>query len=342
MKSVKRNSIIILILTIAMVIFMIRKDYKNIAYWLVNSNKIYILLAVLVYFLSLLADSYSLHLLISQYTNKYNYGKTLQLNTMTKFFNGITPLSSGGQPLQIYELHKNGVRLNDSTNIIIQFFIVFQIALVIISTIMIVLNNFMHIFTKNLVLKKLTIIGYCLNLLGMIFLIVISFNKRFNIKLAKMIIRFLHKIKIVKNKDEQIEKWTTRCIEFYESAQKFRKNPSVLIKSSFWQVVQLLLLYSVPLFIAFSIKDYSKINLFNTIAASSYIYLIGCYVPIPGATGGMEFGFMGMFSNILKKSSIAAATILWRFTTYYLPVICGGIIFNFRKKTAYKDELETV
>lgn len=337
MKSVKRNSIIILILTIAMLVFMMRKDYKNIAYWLVNSNKIYILIAVVVFALSLLADSYSFHLLIKQYTNKYDFKKTVQLNIMTKFFNGITPLSTGGQPLQIYELHKNGVRINDGTNIIIQFFIVFQIALVSTSSVMIVLNNFIRIFDYNALLKKLTIIGYCLNVLGLLLFIFISFNKRFNIKLCKLIIKFLHKIKIVKNKDQQIEKWTARCTEFYESALKFRKNPSVLIKSSIFQIIQLLLLYSIPLFIAFSIKDYSKINLFNTIAASSYIFLIGCYVPIPGGTGGMEFGFMGMFKNILRKSSITAATILWRFVTYYLPVIIGGIIFNITRRTNDKD-----
>ena len=333
MKSVKRNSIIILILTIGMLIFMVHNDYKNIAYWLVNSNKLYILLAVVVYFLSLLADSRSLHLLIRQYSHKYNYKRTVQLNLMTKFFNGITPLSTGGQPLQIYELHKKGVRINDATNIIIQFFIVFQIALVSLSSVMIVLNSFMHIFEKNLLLKKLTIIGYCLNVLGLLLFVFISFNKRFNIKIAKIIIKFLNKIKIVKNKDEQIEKWTIRCNDFYESAKVFRKSPGVFLKSTFWQVVQLILLYSVPLFIAFSIKDTSKINLFNTIAASSYIFLIGCYVPIPGGTGGMEFGFMGMFKNILRKSSITAATILWRFVTYYLPVIIGGIIFNITRRT---------
>ena len=337
MKSVKRNSIIILILTIGMLIFMVRKDYKNIAYWLVNSNKLYILFAVMIYFLSLLADSRSLHLLIRQYSHKYNYSRTVQLNLMTKFFNGITPLSTGGQPLQVYELHKKGVRVNDATNIIIQFFIVFQIALVSLSTVMIVLNNFMRIFDYNPLLKKLTIIGYCLNVLGLLLFVFISFNKRFNIKIAKIIIRFLHKIKIVKNKDAQIEKWTIRCNDFYESAKVFRKSPDVLLKSTFWQVVQLILLYSVPLFIAFSIKDISKINLFNTIAASSYIFLIGCYVPIPGGTGGMEFGFMGMFKNILKKSSITAVTILWRFATYYLPVVVGGIIFNIKKKKKYND-----
>lgn len=337
MKSVKRNSIIILILTIAMLAFMMRKDYKNIAYWLINSNKLFILIAIIVFFLSLLIDSYSFHLLVKQYTNKYNFKKTLQLNIMTKFFNGITPLSTGGQPLQIYELHKNGVRVNDATNIIMQFFIVFQIGLVSISSVMIVLNNFMRIFDYNPLLKKLTIIGYCFNVLGLLLFVFVSFNKRFNIKICKIIIKFLYKIKIVKNKDEQIEKWTIRCTEFYESALKFRKNPSILIKSSLLQVAQLILLYSVPLFIAFSIKDSSKINLFNTIAASSYIFLIGCYVPIPGGTGGMEFGFMGMFKNILRKSSITAATILWRFVTYYLPVIVGGVIFNVTRRTKYKN-----
>ena len=63
---------------------------------------------------------------------------------------------------------------------------------------------------------------------------------------------------------------------------------------------------------------------------------MGCYVPIPGATGGMEFGFIGFFRNFITGNKLHALLIIWRFLTYYLPTILGSIIYNIFKSNANK------
>ena len=64
-----------------------------------------------------------------------------------------------------------------------------------------------------------------------------------------------------------------------------------------------------------------------------YVYLISAFVPIPGGSGGIEFSFSKFFSPIvISNSVISASLILWRFITYYVPMIIGAIVLNFFRK----------
>ena len=342
MKHVKRNSIIIMILSILFIFYIMKDNFKSTIFWLIKSNKLFLLLAIIIYAISFLIDSYSFKIIINQYHKFYSFKKSIKLNIMTKFFNGITPLSTGGQPMQLYELHKENIKIHDATNIVIQFYIIFQIALVFLSTTAIVLNRCFHMFTQNTVLRNFVIIGYIINFLILIFLFFISFNNKFNEKIISWIIKILAKLNIVKDKEKTFEIWKEKCKNFYISAHKLKENPKSLIIGVILQLIQLLFCYSVPIIVVHAMKIPSNLNIFNTLVASAYIFLVGCYIPIPGGTGGMEFGFMGFFGNFISKGTLSSATILWRFITYYLPVIIGGIVFNYKQtkkiKRKHKNE----
>ena len=340
MKKIIKNSFLVLIITIVLLFIMLRKDYKTIISAIVDSNKLYLLLALLFYFISFFIDSFSFHMIIRNYTKNYSYSNTLKLNMMTKFFNGVTPLSTGGQPLQIYELYKNKVKLDDSTNIVVQFFIIYQIAVVIFSTIAVILNYIFHIFAKDLFVRKLVVLGYIINIVVLLVLFLISFNKDFNFKIIGFGINILSKLKIVKNKEKTMEKWEKKCNNFYESAMVLKKNPRVLIYGTTLQIVQLLFLYSVPFFLAKSIVSDLNLTYINSVVSSTYVNLIGSYIIVPGASGGIEYGFIKLFSNFFKEPFILSVTILWRFVTYYLPLILGGILFNIKKKDILPNVLD--
>ena len=60
--------------------------------------------------------------------------------------------------------------------------------------------------------------------------------------------------------------------------------------------------------------------------------LIGSFVPIPGGTGGLEYGFINFYGNFIKGSVLTAIMITWRFITYYIPMIIGAIAVNVKKR----------
>ena len=76
----------------------------------------------------------------------------------------------------------------------------------------------------------------------------------------------------------------------------------------------------------------------ETITASAYVYLIGAFVPIPGASGGIEYGFTQFYGIFIGLEKISAVLIVWRFITYYLGIIVGAIAFNIDRRVHEKWE----
>ena len=328
MKHAKRNSIIILIITIGILVYILKDDFDSIVGVLKQANLLWLFITIVLYLIYFTLDQLSLHNIIRQYNKTFKFQFSLYLGIITKFFNGITPLASGGQPMEVYEMHKKGISYSNGTNIVIQNYIVFQIALVFWAILAITLNQIFHLFAYIPILKQLTIIGFVINFVILIILFLVSFSKVFNKKLVKFIITILSKLKIVKDKEAAIKKWSKSCDDYYENAKILLDNKKVLFKCIGYQVLSLGIYYALPLFIAWSLNMGDNLNLINAIAASSYIYVMGCYVPIPGASGGMEYAFLGFFGNFLEASPLKALLILWRFMTYYIPTIVGALIFN--------------
>ena len=337
MKHAKRNSIIILIITILVLCYILKDDYQIIISTLKQANLLWLLVTIILYFIYFIFDQLSLHNIIKQYSKDFKFQFSMYLGIITKFFNGITPLATGGQPMEVYEMHKKGVDYKSGANIVIQNYIVFQIALVFWGIISITLNQFLHFFKYIPVLKQLTIIGFIINFVILIILFMVSFSKKFNKIILTFIIKVLAKLKIVKDKGKSLDKWSKTCDEYYENAKVLLHNKKVFIKCVCYQIISLCIYYVLPLFIAWSLNLGDNLTILNTIAASSYIYVMGCYVPIPGASGGMEYAFLGFFGNFMADAPLKAVLILWRFMTYYAPTIIGALVFNISNNQTEKD-----
>ena len=340
MKNIKRNSILILLLTIGILIYILKDDYQNILDTLLKANIWFIILAILVYIIHFMFDQLSILNVSRQYNKKTNLGFIVHLGIFTKFFNGITPLASGGQPMQVYELHKKGFTINESTNIVIQNFIIYQIALVFIGIVTIILNKTMHIFQEVPILKELTIVGFILNILILLVLILVSFSKNFNKKIINFTIKIVTKFNKKIDKEKKIEKWNKTCDNYYENAKILLDNKKTFAKCTLYQFLSLIAYYIIPIILIYALGIKSDITILKTIVASSYVFIMGCYVPIPGATGGMEFGFFGFFGNFITGSPLTSLLIIWRFITYYMPTIIGGITFSISPlKKVTEDEI---
>lgn len=331
MKKEKISTIILIILTIGIFYVLVKDNYRDIFYSIINANYFYLLIAVIFYVLYTVLQAIPFYTFTKM--NKYNlkFSFFIYLVAVTNFFNGITPLATGGQPLQVYELHKNKVSVVNSTNIVIENYIIFQFSIVLFGIISLIINNIFHLFAVNSILTNLTIIGFILNLSIFIFVLLVAFNKTLILNIINIIIKFLSKIKLVKNEKKHIKKWTKNCEEFNENFKLLFKNKKILLLNTLVFIVAFFFYFSIPLFIIYSLKITSNINLITTILLSSYIFLASSYLPIPGASGGIEYAFIEYFKNYIIGFKLKSLLLVWRFITYYLPVIVGGILFNLKR-----------
>lgn len=334
MKDLKKNSIILLLITFVVLFCVLKDDFPSIVETLKNANHLWIIVAILCFFIALGFEAKAYQEIIQGYQYNYTFKKSYKMLLITKFFNGITPFSSGGQPMQIYMLKKEGVRLTKATNIIIQNFIIYQAALVLFGIIAITTNYFLKIFTEVHLLKQLVTIGFLINTIVMIGLIVVSFSSSFNHFIVQKVISILSKLKLVKNKEEKQEKWREKVDDFHEGAEYLKKNKMLCLRAFLYNIIYLALTYMMPYFVILALANTipDGVTPLKAICASAYVLIIGSFVPIPGASGGIEFGYLKFFGNFIKGSLLKASLLIWRTISYYLPMIIGGLLFNLNMK----------
>ena len=322
------STIILIILTIGVLYYLIKDNYQDILNSIVHANIIFLFVALFLYIIYTILQAIPFYNFSKMHNYNVKFPFYIYLIVATNFFNGITPLATGGQPLQVYAMHKKEISTVDASNIVIENFIIFQFSAVLFGLISLIINSIFHLFKVNPILNNLTIIGFILNFLLLIFVIAVSFNKSFIQNVINFFLNIFNKLKLVKDFNKSKEKWQKTCNEFYENFQILIKNKSILIKNVLVLLVAFFFYYSIPLAIIYALGIQTNINLVITIIISSYVFLASSYLPVPGATGGMEYAFLGYFSNYIVGYKLKSLLIIWRFITYYLPLVIGGIAFN--------------
>jgi len=326
------NFLFIFIITILVLYFALKENFFLVIHEIKSVNLFWILVSILLLGGYYFFKSLVLAFFAKKFNKKYRFRNALRTELEVSFFNGITPFATGGQPYEIYSLKKKNIKLADATNISIQNFIVYQMALIIFGIISIYLNSVFHYFTKNSLLTKLIILGFIVNLGVMILLFVLTFTKKINKFIIKNLVSLLSKLKIVKDKEEKYLKIENHLSEFHSGAKILFENKIKFILMIKLQLISLACLYLIPMTLLYATKDYVSFNSIESITASAYVMIIGSFVPIPGGTGGLEFGFLAFFGNFIIGSKLNAIMILWRFITYYFGFIIGAIFVSLNKK----------
>ena len=325
------NIIVLALVTCLVLYFSLKDNFNTIINEIINVNIFWLvisfLLALSFWFFKAIATTRIANIFKKDYSIKQ--GMRLVLETI--FFHAISPFAVGGQPYEIYSLKKSKLKITEATNVSIVNFIVYQIALVLLGIIAIVYNHHFVLLKENDLLKNLVVIGFLVNFIVIVALFLLTCTKKINKILMKFIIKVLNKIHLVKNKDEKIKQFNEYLNEFHQGAKILLHDKKLFIKLIFVHFIGLISSYLIPLTLAYAmgISSYTGIE---AIVLSSYVMLIGAFVPIPGGTGGLEYGFMTFYGSFIKGSKLNAIMLLWRFITYYFAMILGAILLGIRKK----------
>lgn len=317
-------SIVVIIVIFSM------NDIKDIGEVLKNIKPIYLLIAFI--FLLLYMFFYPLSLYIlgrSKDKENIKFRDSLMIGSIEYFFNGITPFSSGGQPFQVYAYKKIGVSLHKATGIILMNFVISQMAIVILCIISLFFFN--QLTNNTLYLQIMIIVGLVINILIFLLFCSVGISKTIRRLLTKFV-SFILNLKIFKGK---LTKHISAFDEYCEGAQNtfkslFNQKLKFLLCIIF-KLTGMVCYYIIPFFILLSLGIDVKMNqLLVIIAMTTFSIAMTCYIPTPGATGGIEFAFRSLFITIIPTLSASMATsglLLWRFITYYFLMLISFIIY---------------
>lgn len=332
MKKKILNYFVILLVTGIVLYLSLKDNYQEIMDVVMTLDKKWLLVAFVLIGSYWFFKAVALKSIIKKFKKDYRFRTAFKFILQINFFNAITPFSSGGQPFEIYYLKKENIKIADVTTIVIEQFVVYQVALVSLGLIAIGANNIFHIFPSNSVLKNLVTIGFIINTLITVFLFMLAFTTKTNKFIIEKLVNIGCKLKIVKNKEEKLEKVNTYVNDLHDGTKRLLENKKSFICMILANFFGLICLYLVPLAILYATGDYTSFNGLQSVVASAYVMLIGSFVPIPGGTGGLEYGFINFYGNFIKGSVLTAMMITWRFITYYIPMIIGAIAVNVKKR----------
>lgn len=331
MKKKILNYVLLALVTMLVLYFSLKDNYREIISQILTMNIWYLLLAFILLIIFWLFRTYPMYSFCKKINKTFKYSDAFLLTLRTQFFNAVTPFATGGQPYQIYYIKKCGLNYAESTSVVLENFIVYQIALVLLGLISLFTNKIFHIFKNVLFLQKLIALGFVINTLVIVVMFIVAFSKSMNKKLINFQINLLSKLHLVKNREETLEKWNTNINNFHKSAKILLKNKKSFIINILCNLVALSSLYLIPLFILYAIGDFKSVQGLISIVTSAYIMIIGSFVPIPGATGGLEYGFLQFYGNFVSGSKLKALMLVWRFITYYFGMIMGAIALNIKR-----------
>lgn len=324
MKKIRKTiiNLIVFILLIMLTFTLIFKD-QDITQVLNIATQVkgqYIIIAIIAMCIYIIAESINIGRILKELGEKTKFLSNIKYTLIGFFFSSITPAASGGQPMEIYYMHKDNVSVANSTLSLLMHLWSFQI----VSITMGVISAFFHFDVLKPGLIYLFILGIVLNSSALILLIIGIFSKRLSTGLIKIVVKILKflKIKNVEQKQEKIEK---ELESYQQSAVYIKEHKKLMLKTILTTTIQLLAYYSVPYWIykAFGLNTYGILYVL-TLQAVLYATVSG--IPSPGSVGVSEGGFFGIFRNVFSETIISSAMLLSRGVNFYLLIIISSII----------------
>lgn len=292
----------------------------------INVGMIFVL--ILVFVLSSFFEVLRMSYLVKKDTGRYRFAISFKTLFVGKYYDSITPLSVGGEPAQVAYLKSHEVSTSASLSIPVANMVFQQLAFFVLSVIALIVSSVDSSFGSFASITS--IIGFVFSFSYLGFIIFLSVSKNFGRKLVVKVLKFLQKIKIIKNYEKVYQK-VSKIVEDYQVIlSSYMKNPKdffVMFSISF---IRSIFNYSLPFVIYCCFFPGASFDLyFRFFVCGVLIDLASSFFPLPGGTGMNELTFGALFGTFFSGGRLFWAIIFWRLATYYVFIITGIIILSY-------------
>lgn len=280
-------------------------------------------------------EGFVLHLLCIHLDPQWSYGRSFSLGMIGLLYSALTPFSTGGQPMQIYSMHKMGMDTGKAGSIIAVKTLTYQVIMVAYSLVLVATK--LQFFQTNVSnFSFVTIIGLITNSTFIALVGLFMISEKTTDKILVTIIWFLHKIKLCKHPQERYNKTHDQFALFHNATKLMGKSTRLYSIVMAITVFQITINSLIPYFIYRSFNMHTA-SVTTMVAAQVFVAMVSAFVPLPGASGGAEVSFYGFF-GMFFQSAIIPAILLWRIITYYANILFGGIFAYVGGKCYNKED----
>lgn len=319
-KLIRNFILFILLIIITFAVLLKGEDITQILNILGSVKIQYVFIGILCMAIYISCEAINIGRSLKTLNEKSTFIQNLKYALIGFFFSAITPAASGGQPMQIYYMHKDKISVSNSTLALLLNLTSMQIITIGFALVSLCFN-YQYL---NRVLIVFFIVGILLNLSALVLLLIAIISKRLSrgmVHFAEKVLKFFR----VKNIDAKKEKLEKELEQYHESAVYIKQNKKIMIKILLTTLVQFFAYYSVT-FWTYKALGMNEANILEITSMQSVLFATVSGIPSPGAVGVTEGAFTEIFRNIYPGAMMSSAILLNRGINFYFFVIFSGIV----------------
>lgn len=319
------NTVFLLLLLWATAYFLFKdEELPEILAAIQNSKKTYLLAGLALVLVFVCSESVIIHYLMRLLKNTVPLFRCIKYSFVGFFFSSVTPSATGGQPMQVYYMSRDGLPPSVSALVLLIITVAYKSVLVILSALMFLFKKD-FIFSHLNHVKYILIYGVIVNVAFVAFLIIVIFRESLAKSVIRQSIRFLALVKLIKHAEAAEAKCLGIMEPYHDGAEYIRKHLIVLGNVFLITVVQRISLFLVTwcVYRSFGLHGVSA---FEIVTLQTIIALSVDMLPLPGGIGASETSFLAMFATIFTQELLMPGMLLSRGISYYALVLISGAV----------------
>lgn len=296
----------------------------------------FVLLAALMVLIYMALYPLSLCILTKARGCDIRFSTTYCIAMTEHFFNGITPLATGGQPFQAHEYSRAKVKISESTGLLLTNLLIYMAVTTGFSLVGLAYFN-VYTATAEPWWIPIIIVGYSLNFFVLVAIVILGTSRKVRHGLMRMIY-FFCKFRLFRRFESKAEDVSRYFKQVQQAFADLTKKKGAFALAFLTKILSFAFLYSSTFFILLSMNVDMRIeHLPLALLGTCFAVTAVGFIPTPGASGGVE----GSAGQVLKSiivfvtgdAILASAAnmangvmLIWRLISYYF-VMAISLVF---------------
>ena len=280
----------------------------------------YIVAGALLSLLYVLCESIILKLMFWREKRRVSFLSCSRYSFIGYFFSAITPSASGGQPVEIYYMNRDGIPVSTSTPMLMVTTILYKIVLVALGVVFMAVGRDRMLAALSHSLW-LFVLGFVLNALFIAFVLALLFKPA----LVRRFMHWLFGLRPLRRHDKMRERAVAFAEKYHESCELFTSRwkdaLAWLLVSLLQRCIYLFLPYLV--YRAFGMSGHSALEI---MLLQGLIAISVDMLPLPGGMGASEHLFMEFFLPVFGASLALPGMLASRVLVFYFPLVVSALV----------------
>lgn len=244
------------------------------------------------------------------------------------FYSGITPSATGGQPMQLFYMKKDGHKVSNSTVVLMTVAVIYKFVLVIIGTgILLFYHEPLAEYLKGYM--YLYYLGLLLNVIVVAVLLFVMISPNCFKRIVTGGEKLLKKVKLLKHSEERTEKLINMADQYHDAVLFFGKNKGKIAIVIVGTLLQRCSVFFMTWLIYRGMGMRGQ-TMMTVMIVQAAVYIAVDMLPLPGAQGITEMMYKTAFAQIFPGVYLTASMCVTRGLNFYFLLIVSAIVALWR------------